>query len=145
MPAATKRVTTALLVENGALLWRVSGDRGTSPNRRRGVPWAQRKRDRDKWRTLSLVADGRHEARAAWCNPPRATILIREWGFPKRDRDNGIAANKETIDAIVHATFLADDTPDVVVDVDYEQPDDHPDWIIGNRRTPAVEIVVRGE
>lgn len=145
MAAATKTVISTLVVEDGALVWRVSGTRGASPNKRDGAHWREARRDRDKWKTLFFIANGFPESRADWNNPTRAHITIREWGLPPRDLDNAVAANKWLIDAIVAAGFLADDSPKVLVGLSIEQPAERPDWIIGNGRTPAVEIILRGE
>lgn len=135
-------VYPSVQVIDGALVWRVSGDRGPSPNARRGAHWSRHKKDRDKWRTLLVIAKGFHEARAAWSAPATVIVSISEWG-PKRDRDNAIAANKRLIDALVNACFIADDNPDVVLDTPFFQPPERPAWIVGDGRTPAVELVVR--
>lgn len=135
-------VYSTLQVIDGALVWRVSGTRGPSPNQRRGAHWSQHKKDRDRWRTLLAIADGRHEARTEWSSPPEVVITISEWG-PRRDRDNAIAANKRLIDALVHAHFIPEDNPDVVRDTPLEQPKERPPWVVGDGRTPAVELVVR--
>jgi Holliday junction resolvase RusA-like endonuclease len=141
-PKANAQVTTTLHVENGALIWRVSGKRGRSPNRSRGQHWTLLREDKMLWLSLLMAAGGRHDVRHEWEPPFRCKLTIREWGTPARDLDNAVAAQKWLIDALVTANYIVDDNPKHLVDLQMKQPDERPVWIEGNKRTPAVEIMV---
>lgn len=123
-------------VREGVLTWRVAGARGMSPNRRRGAHWSTLRSDRDAWRELLAISDGRHTARG-W-HALRAVLTFREWGR-SRDWVNMAAAFKWPEDALVAAGYIADDSLRVVRSVKLEQPDERPAWL---PRGPGFEIEV---
>ncbi len=124
----TEHVEQEITYKNGALIWRISGTWGASPNETQRGNWRTGKRDRDRWRALiSLLGPGKPLQGAC-------KLVIREWpkvGCRRRDMDNIAASVKWPLDALVHAGYLANDGQRVIQGLEVKPGGDRPPWCPG--------------
>lgn len=126
---STEHVEQSITYKDGALIWRISGTWGASPNETQRGHWRLGKKDRDRWvALLSLLGSpeaslqGPHE------------LLIREWpkvGTRRRDMDNIAASVKWPLDALVGAGYLATDSQRQIQGLSVRAAGERPEWCPG--------------
>lgn len=133
---AVRSVTSTLLLEDAALVWRVAGKRGRSAQnsmRGRAGHWGAaagfRRHEREEWLTLLLAAGGLHAVELRWRPPIPAQLTVRVWGGSRPDSCGVADHNKYAIDALVARRLIEDDGPTFVPRTVCEVPSERPDWL----------------
>jgi len=127
---STEHVEQTITYKDGALIWRISGTWGASPNETKRGNWRTGQKDRDRWRALIGLL-GNPEMPGA-VGPFK--LFVREWpkvGCRHRDMDNIAASVKWPLDALVQAGYLAIDSQRVVQGYEVLPPGPRPPWCAG--------------
>lgn len=140
------QIDNTIFVENGELVWRLRGYRGSSSQhgkRGRGAHWRQasegRKDQREAWQALLLAALRNNPEVEAWIAPKPVDVWIRVWGPSLPDSGNVSDQHKYAVDALVALGILVNDDPRHVPWTHAGSLHERPDWI--TRKTDrAVEI-----
>lgn len=131
----TQAISNLLAIEDGALVWRLCGERPDSSQHGkvgRAAHWGQhtraRKDERIRWQGILLAAKNRHAVSDAWQCPKPAQLVIRMWGPSPPDTPNMGGHAKYPVDALVALGFLVKDSPRFVPRTITEVPHPRPTW-----------------